>query len=88
MRHNKCAVFQATNNQGMARLICVHGIDFKDGATLEAEMQSICGAWLHVTFLGRFDQVESATDLAQAFALLFAGPAPRPRLQEINLPRA
>jgi len=88
MRHEKLAVFQVTNNHGHARLICVHGIDFGDGAKLETDLQSTCGTWLHITFLGRFDQVESATDLAQALDLLVAGPMPLPTLQEPSLRQA
>ena len=88
MRHEKCAVFQVTNNHGHARLICVHGIDFGDGAKFETELQNTCGAWLHITFLGRFDQIESATDLAQAFDLLAAGATPLRRLHRSTLREA
>ena len=88
MRHDKCAVFQVTNNHGHARLICVHGIDFGDGAKFETELQNTCGAWLHITFLGRFDRIESATDLAQAIDLLVAGPPPINNFQEPILRQA
>lgn len=76
MRHDRYAVFQVTNNQGMTRLICVPGASFRDGARFESELQRCCDSWLHVSFLGRFDQVESATDLAQAFELLAQGATP------------
>jgi hypothetical protein len=88
MRHEKCAVFQVTNNHGHARLICVHGIDFGDGAKFETELQNTCGAWLHITFLGRFDQIESASDLAQALDLLVAGATPLRALQGSTLSEA
>lgn len=88
MRHEKYAVFQVTNSHGHARLICVHGIDFGDGAKFETELQNMCGAWLHITFLGRFDQIESATDLAQALDLLVAGATPFRTLQGSTLSEA
>lgn len=88
MRHEKCAVFQVTNNHGHARLICVHGMDFGDGAKLERELQNTCGAWLHITFLGRFDRIESATDLEQALDLVVAGPTPLHNLQQPTLRQA
>lgn len=88
MRHDKYAVFQITNNHGYARLICVHGIDFGDSAKFETELQNTCAAWLHITFLGRFDQIESAADLAQAFDLLVAGATPVRMLQASSLREA
>ena len=88
MRHEKYAVFQITNNHGHARLICVNGINFGDGAKFETELQNTCGTWLHVTFLGRFDQIERACDLAQALDLLVTGPMPLCTLQEPTLRQA
>jgi hypothetical protein len=88
MRHNKCAVFQVTNNHGYARLICVTGIKFSDGAKFEAELRRVYGEWLHVTFLGRFDQIEIAPDLAQAFDLLVPRPAACRTLQSAILRQA
>jgi len=85
MRHERCAVFQVTNNHGHARLICVSGVRFSDGATFEAELRREYGEWLHVTFLGRFDQIECAPDLAQVFDLLLASPAPLHAPQEPEL---
>ena len=82
MRHDKYAVFQVTNNYGFSRLICINGVRFSDGAKFEAELQNACGAWLHITFLGRFDQIESATDLPHALDLLLAGPITPHILQE------
>ena len=82
MRHAKCAVFQVTNNHGFSRLICISGVRFSDSTKFEAELKNACGAWLHITFLGRFDQIESATDLPHALDLLLAGPIPPRILQE------
>lgn len=76
MRHDKYAVFQVTNNQGFSRLICVRGASFADAAHFEAETGRCCESWLHVSFLGRFDQVESAVDLTEAFELLAQGSTP------------
>lgn len=79
MRHDKCAVFQVTNNQGVARLICVPGATFGDGARFETELRECCGACLDVRFLGRFDEIRSAAGLGELLDLLLQG-SPSPLL--------
>lgn len=73
MRHDKCAVFQVSNNEGVARLICVPSATFGDGARFETELRQYCGAWLNVSFLGRFDQIESAANLRELLDNLLRG---------------
>jgi hypothetical protein len=76
MRHDKCAVFQIANNDGTARLICVPSATFADGARLETELREYGGGCLQVSFLGRFDQIQSAGDLSELLGLLLEGAAP------------
>lgn len=73
MRYDKCAVFQVTNNEGVARLICVPSATFGDGARFESELRQYCGAWLNISFLGRFDQIERAADLTELLDKLLQG---------------
>lgn len=75
MRHNKCAVFQVTNNQGVAHLICVPGASFGDGARFETELREYCGTCLDVRFLGRFDEIRSAAGFGEVLDLLLRGSA-------------
>lgn len=82
MRQERYAVFQVTNNHGISRLICVRGASFGEGAHFEAEFRKCCGAWLHIIFLGRFDQIESVPDLSQACELLTQGSPPLMMLTE------
>lgn len=76
MRQDKCAVFQIANNDGTVRLICVPGATFGDGARFEAELREYGGGCLHVSFLGRFDQIQSAADLGELLGLLLDKTAP------------
>jgi hypothetical protein len=71
MRHEKWAVFQITNNEGVARLIIVRGATFREGARLETELQESYGMCFHTSFLGRFDQIETTTHPSGLFDLLF-----------------
>lgn len=71
MRHDKWAVFQITNNEGEARLIIVRSATFSDGAKLETELQESYGMIFHTRFLGRFDQIQTATHPAGVLELLF-----------------
>lgn len=70
MRHEKCAVFQVTNGQGITSLICIPVATFGDGARLETELRESCGACFHISFLGRFDEIRSATGPEEVLELL------------------
>jgi len=63
LRYNRVAVFQINDSGGLARLICVRGATFAEGVRFE---QLLHGSSLAVTFLGRFETVETVTG-AKAF---------------------
>lgn len=65
MRHTRIAVFQVNDSTGITRLISVPGTTFTEGAKVEAALRENYGRSFYVTFLGRFDQVETITDLAE-----------------------
>jgi hypothetical protein len=71
MRHDKSAVFQINDPEGVVRLICVRSATFGDGARLEAFLRGSLGTCLHVTFLGRYDRVDTVNDLAEFLDLAF-----------------
>jgi hypothetical protein len=65
MRHSKAAVFQVNDCEGVARLVCVRGATFAEGARLEMVLRKSLGTFCHVTFLGRFDEIETVSDVAE-----------------------
>lgn len=65
MRHEKYAVFQVSDGEGMMRLICVDGPTFSDSVALERALRSQGARHLHVIFLGRFDRVEIASGVLE-----------------------
>jgi hypothetical protein len=72
MRHNKSAVFQI-NDGGAVRLICVRGLTFGASIELENAFKERVGRPVDVTFLGRFDRVETASGIRE-FLDLALGP--------------
>lgn len=81
MRHDKSAVFQINDGEAV-RLICVRGLTFGGGIELEKSFKERVGRPVDVTFLGRFDRVETASgieeflDLALGRKLLPLVPSP------------
>jgi hypothetical protein len=64
MRHNKSAVFRI-NDDGAVRLICVRGLTFAGSIELEKMFKERVGKPLDVTFLGRFERVETASGIRE-----------------------
>jgi len=69
MRHDKSAVFKI-NDGGAVRLICVPGLSFTGGVQLEKAFKERVGRAVDVTFLGRFDRIESVLGIGQFLDLL------------------
>jgi hypothetical protein len=65
MRHTKSAVFQINDSCSAVRLICVRGATFADGARLETALRDSYGTCFYVTFLGRFDQIETVANVVE-----------------------
>ncbi len=72
MRHDKSAVFQI-NDDGAVRLICVRGLTFMESVKLEKAFRERVGGHLYVTFLGRFDCIQTASGIGE-FLDLALGP--------------
>jgi hypothetical protein len=72
MRHDKSAVFQI-NDCGAVRLICVRGLTFVGSIELEKAFKERAARSVEVTFLGRFDRIETASGIGE-FLDLALGP--------------
>jgi hypothetical protein len=64
MRHDKSAVFQI-NDCGAVRLICVRGLTFVGSIKLEKAFKERTGKPVNVTFLGRFDRIDTASGIGE-----------------------
>jgi len=64
MRHEKSAVFRI-NDGGVVRLICVRGLTFRRSIQLEKAFKERVGRPVSVTFLGRFDSIETASGIGE-----------------------
>jgi hypothetical protein len=64
MRHDKLAVFRI-NEGGVVRLICVRGLTFTGSIQLEKAFKERVGRPVNVTFLGRFDSIETASGIEE-----------------------
>lgn len=69
MSHEKSAVFRI-NDGGAVRLICVPGLTFTGGVQLEKIFKERVGRPVDVTFLGRFDSVETASGIEEFLDLV------------------
>jgi hypothetical protein len=72
MRHDKSSVFQI-NDGGAVRLICVRGLTFTGGVELEKAFKERVGEAVDITFLGRFDRVETASSIGEFLDLAREG---------------
>jgi hypothetical protein len=64
MRHEKSAVFRI-NDGGAVRLICVRGLTFTGSVQLEKAFKERVCRPVNVTFLGRFDSIETASGIGE-----------------------
>jgi hypothetical protein len=64
MIHEKLAVFRI-NDGGTVRLICVRGLTFTGSVQLEKAFKERVGRPVDVTFLGRFDRIETASGIEE-----------------------
>lgn len=88
MRREKLAVFQVNDTAGVTRLVAVRGVTFAHGTRLEAALRAMRGHGLHVTFLGRFDHVETVQGAADLLNLAQQRPEIVPlRHQALRRPR-
>jgi hypothetical protein len=66
----KTAVFQVTQGDGRARLVCVPMPSLRSAAELESWLRMHANAATEITFLGRFDSVYTAVSQHDAETLI------------------
>ena len=64
MSHDKSAVFQI-NDGGAVRLICVRGLTFTGSVQLEKAFKERVCRPVDVTFLGRFDRIDTVSGIGE-----------------------
>jgi hypothetical protein len=80
----KTAVFQISQRDGQARLVCVPMPSLHSAVNLEALLRMHADTATEIKFLGRFDSVQTASGKQEAEALILKG-ADRPLGQMITL---
>jgi len=81
----KSAVFQLNKPDGWAQLIVVRVGSLHDALELERALCKQYGGGMHVSFLGRFDRIDMASNLSELLDIVVgaSGRAPR-RLEKFN----
>jgi hypothetical protein len=85
MRHDKSAVFRI-NDGGAVRLICVRGLTFTGSVQLEKVFKERVGRPGDVTFLGRFDSVETASGIEEFLDLVLEPEVIRDSAETVVVP--